>query len=50
MEPAGPHEKIAGYLTNTLKQRNTMEAEHINLIANRIEDLSNRVTELRGYL
>ncbi|MGV8805861.1 MAG: peptide chain release factor 2 [Polaromonas sp.] len=27
-----------------------MEAEHINLIANRIEDLSNRVNELRGYL
>jgi len=27
-----------------------MEAEHINLIANQIQDLSNRVTELRGYL
>jgi len=27
-----------------------MDAEHINLIANRIEDLSNRVNELRGYL
>ncbi|MDQ3058686.1 MAG: peptide chain release factor 2 [Pseudomonadota bacterium] len=27
-----------------------MEAEHINLIANQIQDLSNRVNELRGYL
>ncbi|MEO5659728.1 MAG: peptide chain release factor 2 [Polaromonas sp.] len=27
-----------------------MDAEHINLIANQIEDLSNRVNELRGYL
>ncbi|WP_327081804.1 peptide chain release factor 2 [Polaromonas sp. CG_9.5] len=27
-----------------------MDAEQINLISNQIEDLSNRVTELRGYL
>jgi len=27
-----------------------MDAEHINIIANQIEDLSNRVNELRGYL
>ena len=27
-----------------------MDAEHINIISNQIEDLSNRVNELRGYL
>jgi len=27
-----------------------MDAEHINLIGNQLEDLSNRVNELRGYL
>jgi hypothetical protein len=29
---------------------NTMEAEHINLIAKRLEDVESRASELRRYL
>lgn len=39
----------SGLLHITL-DRTLMDAEQINLIANQIEDLSNRVHELRGYL
>jgi hypothetical protein len=43
------HEKISD--RTQLKDRTSlMDAEHINLISNQIQDLSNRVNELRGYL
>ncbi len=44
------HEKMRGNFETQPVRNRTMEAERINLIGNRLADLSARTLDLRGYL